>query len=118
MKNLYSLTNPQKSIWLTEQFYKGSNVNNICGALTIKQPLDFEKFKQAINLFVKNNDSFRICLTLDNNEVKQYIKDFSYFLLSQFLDIFSNVSLAIILYILYQFLFLWQLLLLYFFYLL
>ena len=79
MKNLYSLTNPQKSIWLTEQFYKGSNINNICGALTIKQPLDFEKFKQAINLFVKNNDSFRICLTLDNNEVKQYIKDFSYF---------------------------------------
>ena len=79
MKNLYSLTNPQKSIWLTEQFYKGSNINNICGALTIKQPLDFEKFKQAINLFVKNNDSFRIRLTLDNNEVKQYIKDFSYF---------------------------------------
>lgn len=79
MENLYNLTNPQKSIWLTEQYYKGSNINNICGALTIKQPLDFEKFKEAINLFVKNNDSFRICLKMDNNEVKQYIKDFSYF---------------------------------------
>lgn len=79
MENLYDLTNPQKSIWLTEQYYKGSNINNICGALTIKQPLDFEKFKQAINLFVKNNDSFRICLKMDNNEVKQYISDFSYF---------------------------------------
>lgn len=79
MENLYDLTNPQKSIWLTEQYYKGSNINNICGALTIKQPLDFEKFKEAISLFVKNNDSFRICLKMDNNEVKQYIKDFSYF---------------------------------------
>ena len=52
MENLYNLTNPQKSIWLTEQYYKGSNINNICGSLTIKQPLDFEKFKQAIQLFV------------------------------------------------------------------
>ena len=55
MENLYNLTNPQKSIWLTEQYYKGSIINNICGSLTIKQPLDFEKFKQAIQLFVENN---------------------------------------------------------------
>ncbi len=79
MENLYDLTNPQKSIWLTEQYYKGSNINNICGALTIKKPLDFEKFKQAINLFIKNNDSFRICLKMYKNEVKQYIKAFSTF---------------------------------------
>ena len=79
MENLYNLTNPQKSIWLTEQYYKGSNINNICGSLTIKQPLDFEKFKQAIQLFVENNSSFRICLKMDNNEIKQYVKDFSYF---------------------------------------
>ena len=77
MENLYNLTNPQKSIWLTEQYYKGSNINNICGSLTIKQPLDFEKFKQAIQLFVENNSSFRICLKMDNNEIKQYVKDFS-----------------------------------------
>ena len=31
MENLYELTNPQKSIWLTEQYYKGTSVNNICG---------------------------------------------------------------------------------------
>ena len=28
---LYDLTNPQKSIWLTEQFYRGTSINVICG---------------------------------------------------------------------------------------
>ena len=28
-KELFELTNPQKSIWYTEQFYNGSNINNI-----------------------------------------------------------------------------------------
>ena len=28
-KELFELTNPQKSIWYTEQFYNGTTVNNI-----------------------------------------------------------------------------------------
>ena len=30
-KDVYELTNPQKSIWSIEQFYKGTSVNSICG---------------------------------------------------------------------------------------
>ena len=30
-KILYSLTNPQKSIWFTEEFYKGTPIENITG---------------------------------------------------------------------------------------
>ena len=36
-KKIYELTEPQKSIWVTEQFYKGSTINNICGTAIIKE---------------------------------------------------------------------------------
>ena len=39
--NYYYLTNPQKSIWLTEEYYKGSAINNICGTALIKENVDF-----------------------------------------------------------------------------
>lgn len=36
---IYHLTNPQKSIWLMEQFFKNSSVNNIGGTITQKNLL-------------------------------------------------------------------------------
>ena len=42
-KDVYELTNPQKSIWLTEEFYKGTAINNIGGNLLIREKVDFEK---------------------------------------------------------------------------
>jgi non-ribosomal peptide synthetase component F len=76
---LFKLTNPQKSIWYMEEFYKGTSINNICGSLTINEKVDFEKFTKAIKLFVKLNRSFSIKLVLDTNMPKQYfsnIEDF------------------------------------------
>ena len=35
MEKLYNLTNPQKSIYLTEEYYKGTNINNATTALII-----------------------------------------------------------------------------------
>ena len=32
-KDVFELTNPQKSIWYIEQFYKGTSVNSICGTV-------------------------------------------------------------------------------------
>lgn len=75
----FDLTNPQKAIWLTEQFYKGKNINNVCGTLYIKKALDFNLFEQSINLFIKNNDSVRIKLRLqENGEIKQYFDEYQY----------------------------------------
>ena len=34
-KELFELTNPQKSIWYTEQFYSETTVNNICTSGTV-----------------------------------------------------------------------------------
>ena len=73
----YNLTNPQKLIWITEQFNKNTPVNNICGTLKINEEVDFEKFIQSIQIFIKQNDSFRITLCFDeNNEIKQYFSPF------------------------------------------
>ena len=76
-KYLYSLTNPQKSIWNTEQFFKNTSVNNIGGTVLIKEKVDFDLLKKSIYEYVKTNDSFLIKLCFnENGEIKQYIDDF------------------------------------------
>ena len=83
MKQLYDLTNPQKSIWLTEQFYNGTSINNICGNVFIKEKVNFDKLKQAINIFVQKNDSMRIKIVSQNGETKQFIADYEAFELTK-----------------------------------
>lgn len=72
------LTNPQKSIWLTQQFYENSTINNIAGDLRIEVPCDFVKLEKAFNLFVKNNDAFRIRVILTENGPEQYVSNYQY----------------------------------------
>lgn len=74
-KVLYDLTNPQKNIWITEQFYKGNSINNICGTVYIKEKLDFEKLLQSVNILINTYDNFKIRIKTVNNKVKQYIVD-------------------------------------------
>ena len=77
-KTFYGLTNPQKSIFLTEQFFQGTSVNNICGTVIIHEKVDFTKLTRAIRLGLKTNSSLRIRLKFDNklNTAKQYFADF------------------------------------------
>lgn len=75
MKKLFDLTYPQKSILLTERFYKNTPVNNICGTATINEIVNFDVLKKAVNEMIKNNDNFRIHLVQEKNEVKQYLSD-------------------------------------------
>ena len=55
-KDVYELTNPQKSIWYTEQFYNNSNINNIAGYLKIEKNANFKALEKAFNYFVIKND--------------------------------------------------------------
>ena len=55
MEKNYQLTIPQKSIWLTERFYKADTISNISGTLLIKDSVDFELLEQAIFLFIEKN---------------------------------------------------------------
>lgn len=79
LKKLYDLTNPQKSIWVTEEFYKGTSIENIAGTAMLSQEVNFDKLEEAINIFIKTNDSFRLKFIKQNNEIKQYIDTFSQF---------------------------------------
>ena len=78
-KELYNLTYPQKSIWLTEQFYSNTNIANVSGTLTIHEKVNFKILEKALNMFVKYNDSMRIKLTLVENTPKQYIEEYNWF---------------------------------------
>ena len=83
--NIFDLTNPQKAIWLTEQFYQGTNINNVCGTFFSNDKINFKILEKAINIFVKTNDNFRIKLFIDKNTVKQFISDYEYFYIPTFL---------------------------------
>ena len=71
---MFDLTNPQKSIWMMEQFYKRTNINNICATLIINTDVDIKKLNEAINIFIQNNKSFGLNFELVNGELKQYFK--------------------------------------------
>ena len=75
----YNLTNPQKSIWFTEQFYKNTPMENITGCVTILDKLNLKALQKAINLFVQKNDSFRLKFTMKDDKVLQYLSSFSEF---------------------------------------
>ena len=73
------LTNPQNSIWLTENYYKGTSVNNICGYVYIKDEVNFDVLKKAINELVKTNDSMRFKFKEENSICVQYENDYKEF---------------------------------------
>ena len=76
---LYDLSNPQKSIWYTEQYYEGTSINNIGAYIHFKECVNFDVLKQAINEVVKSNDNFRLILKSENNKPNQSLCDYTPF---------------------------------------
>ena len=70
-----NLTNSQKSIWVTEQYYKGSSVNNICGYAIIEEQIDLDKLKKAIQIVCQKHDNFWLQLKIEDGEVKQFLSE-------------------------------------------
>ena len=81
--NLYNLTNPQNSIYLTEEYASGSSVNLISGDVIIDEKVDFDLLEKALNLFVQRNDAIRIRICMNNNKPKQYIHEYMPFTLKK-----------------------------------
>ena len=75
-KTFFHLTNPQKSIWVTEEYYKGSAINNICGTALIKEKVNLRLLEKAIRTTLQNNDIFKIKFSMHDNEVIQYVSDY------------------------------------------
>ncbi len=78
-QNSYSLTNPQKSILVTEQYYKGTAINTICGYVCISDVVNFDFLKKAINEMIKVNDSMRLKFIEKNNSCIQYVQEYTPF---------------------------------------
>ena len=70
-KEVFSLTNAQKSIWNTELFFNGSNINNICGTINLFETLDFNILKKALDLIVEENDNFHARFFIKEGSVYQ-----------------------------------------------
>ena len=78
-KDVFKLTKPQQSIWVSEQFVS-EPVNNIIGTMYFKKiDIDVDLLKKAVNLTVKNNEALRTKIFLEDNTPKQFFEDFSYF---------------------------------------
>lgn len=71
--NIYDLTEPQKSIWLIEQYYPNTTINTISGTLIMEEEINLEILKRAIYIFVEKNDSFRTRIIIKDGEPKQYV---------------------------------------------
>ena len=75
----YLLTNPQKSIWLTEKVYSGTSINNISGYTYIDEDVDLDVLKRAINEVIKSNDAMRIKIKEDKDSCTQYFVEYTPF---------------------------------------
>ena len=79
MKELLPLTEQQKNIWNIEMFYSNTAINNVGGYLCVEQKVDFKALQEAINLYVKHNDSCRLHFVSKGSQVFQYVSNFSKF---------------------------------------
>lgn len=70
-----NLTNSQKSIWVIEQYYKGSSINNICGTALINEKIDFEKLKKSIEIVCQKHDNFRMQIKIEDEGVRQVLSE-------------------------------------------
>ena len=78
-KKEYQLSNPQKSILVTEQYYQGTSINTICGYVYISDTVDFDMLQKAINEMVKTNDGMKLRIKTKDDSCVQYLEEYKSF---------------------------------------
>lgn len=76
---LLNLTYPQEAIWNTEQFYPNTSINTISGKVAIHSKIDSKLLEKSINIFVENTSGIRYQLSINNETVQQYEKEYEPF---------------------------------------
>lgn len=76
--DFFSLTKPQQTIWLSEQFVN-EPINNIIGTMYFNSDININILKKATNLVVKNNDAMRTVLFEKDGHIMQFFDDFKPF---------------------------------------
>ena len=69
MGEYYNLTEPQKNIYLREEYYNGTAINNISFTYCINRRLDKEVCKKVINQILEINDGLRLRIKKENNNI-------------------------------------------------
>lgn len=77
MNGYYELTDPQKSIWITEQYFKNTNINNISGIFYAKKQLDFNILSKTLNIIIKENIAMRTRLIIKDGKTLQFFKEYN-----------------------------------------
>ncbi|MEB9611853.1 condensation domain-containing protein, partial [Bacillus cereus] len=75
---LLPLTQAQKRIWYTELLYPNTTACILSGTIKMKNQIDINVLKQSFQSVIKENDAFRIKLTFENGEAKQYVEPYTY----------------------------------------
>lgn len=78
-KMFYELTNPQKSILMSEQFFGDHHIFVIPTWVYIKSEVDFSLLEQAINYTVKNHDAHRTRFIKMGETTYQYFENYTPF---------------------------------------
>lgn len=86
MDNKYSLTYPQKNIWMVEEFFGKSPINTIVGLFYVNYGFDRKKCEEVVNKMVELNDALRLQIykNAKTGEIYQEIADYKYFLVDFF----------------------------------
>lgn len=74
--NLYELSFPQKNIFMREQFYSGTAINNLSFTFFIKDNLNISVLQKVLNKIVKVNEIIRVQIKNTEDGVFQYITPF------------------------------------------
>ena len=78
-KRFFDLTNPQKSIWLMEQYCPNISLNNICGNIKIKDKVNFTLLEKALNIYIQKNEAIRFQFCMVEGTPKQYVCEYKPF---------------------------------------
>lgn len=76
---LFNLTEPQKAIWNTEQFYQDTSINTIPAKISIHSEINSKLLEKAINIVVENTSGIRTKLNFKNDVITQYESDYEPF---------------------------------------
>jgi hypothetical protein len=72
---IFPLTDAQIPIWLDHSFYADKPIYNTGQTLTLKVSLQLDRFVEALNLVVAENDALRLRFVQSDNEVGQEVVD-------------------------------------------
>lgn len=70
---MFNLTEPQKNVIETDQFFKNTAISNIGGYSRFFEKVDLELMKKAINKLIENADGLRLHLKNNNGEITEEI---------------------------------------------